>query len=272
MWSSNKPESATVDNSGKVTAKAAGTAVITATAGDKSARCTVTVNAAEQSIVLTENTDYSALVGEKVTEDGWKAAFAASAYDHVTVTISSKDAYEEEDVKATWKKSGKGLAALYFGDALYEVVHDTGDMVVEIALGSYWEMEIDGYVGIEYGKADMTEENADIIYNWWFKYTSTCPDFSEYFSAFEYDETLKAYTFDHKTVRTNSIYEYWEVDYNFATVKIINGKLAFVNAGNYDIHVEEKLNDTDIFFYDFGITEITVPQYTTVDPNDLEYE
>ncbi len=43
-WSSDKPDIATVSNSGKVTAKAAGTATITATAGGKSATCSVTVN------------------------------------------------------------------------------------------------------------------------------------------------------------------------------------------------------------------------------------
>ena len=42
-WSSDKPDFATVDNSGKVTAVAPGTAVITAKAGDKTATCTVAV-------------------------------------------------------------------------------------------------------------------------------------------------------------------------------------------------------------------------------------
>ena len=45
-WSSNKGAVATVDSTGKVTAKAPGTATITATAGTKTATCTVTVEAA----------------------------------------------------------------------------------------------------------------------------------------------------------------------------------------------------------------------------------
>ena len=44
-WSSNKEAIATVDNTGKITAVSAGTATITATAGDKSATCEVTVTA-----------------------------------------------------------------------------------------------------------------------------------------------------------------------------------------------------------------------------------
>ena len=42
-WASDKPTVAEVDNTGKVTAKAQGTAIITVTCGTKSASCTVTV-------------------------------------------------------------------------------------------------------------------------------------------------------------------------------------------------------------------------------------
>ena len=43
IWQSDKPAVAEVDNTGKVTAKAQGTAIITVTCGSKSATCTVTV-------------------------------------------------------------------------------------------------------------------------------------------------------------------------------------------------------------------------------------
>ena len=43
-WASDKTEVAEVDNTGKVTAKAQGTAIITVTCGDKKATCTVTVD------------------------------------------------------------------------------------------------------------------------------------------------------------------------------------------------------------------------------------
>lgn len=46
-WSSDNTPVATVNESGKVTAVAAGEATITAKAGDKSATCHVTVQAAE---------------------------------------------------------------------------------------------------------------------------------------------------------------------------------------------------------------------------------
>ena len=68
VWSSNKPEVATVDpTTGKVTAVSAGEAVITATAGTKTATCTVSVTCAHSTLRP---------VAEKAsncTEKGWDA-------------------------------------------------------------------------------------------------------------------------------------------------------------------------------------------------------
>lgn len=68
VWSSNKPEVATVDPAtGKVTAVSAGEAVITATAGTKTATCTVSVTCAHSTLRP---------VAEKAsncTEKGWDA-------------------------------------------------------------------------------------------------------------------------------------------------------------------------------------------------------
>lgn len=54
-WSSNNKEVATVDNQGNVTAVGKGNAIITATAGGKSATCNVTVGVALQSISLNKS-------------------------------------------------------------------------------------------------------------------------------------------------------------------------------------------------------------------------
>ena len=43
-WESSNPGVATVDSTGKVTAKARGTAIITVSCGNKKATCTVTVD------------------------------------------------------------------------------------------------------------------------------------------------------------------------------------------------------------------------------------
>lgn len=65
-WSSNKPEIAKVDSTGKVTAVAAGEAVITAKAGDKTATCTVTVSCSHSLAPVAEK-------ASNCTEKGWDA-------------------------------------------------------------------------------------------------------------------------------------------------------------------------------------------------------
>lgn len=65
-WSSNKPEIAKVDSTGKVTAVAAGEAVITAKAGDKTATCTVNVSCSHSFAPVAEK-------ASNCTEKGWDA-------------------------------------------------------------------------------------------------------------------------------------------------------------------------------------------------------
>lgn len=68
VWSSNKPEVATVDpTTGKVTAVSAGEAIITAKAGTKTATCTVTVTCAHSSL------QPFAEKASNCTEKGWDA-------------------------------------------------------------------------------------------------------------------------------------------------------------------------------------------------------
>ena len=81
-WTSDKPDIATVSNSGKVTAVAAGTATITATADGKSATCSVTVNAPAPK--------------PEVTKEEWEAALSESTFTNFTATVKMSDAEEDE--------------------------------------------------------------------------------------------------------------------------------------------------------------------------------
>lgn len=68
VWSSDKPAVATVDPAtGKVTAVAPGEAIITATAGTKTATCKVTVNCGHDSFTLFPEKE------SNCTEKGWDA-------------------------------------------------------------------------------------------------------------------------------------------------------------------------------------------------------
>ena len=100
-WTSDKASVATVDASGKVTAKAEGTATITAKASDKTANCTVTVKkivVAVESITL----DITSLIlneGETIT---LTATVKPDNASDKTVTWSSSN-----PTKATVDQSGK---------------------------------------------------------------------------------------------------------------------------------------------------------------------
>lgn len=80
VWTSSDEEIATVEN-GVVTAKAAGTVTITATAGGESATCTVTVNAAQSggTVNVTMNAgDYTSQAGKPLAVTGEYLSFTSS--------------------------------------------------------------------------------------------------------------------------------------------------------------------------------------------------
>lgn len=86
-WTSDKPEVATVDANGKVHAVAAGTATITAQAGDKTATCVVTVTDAPIAIDLSTLTAaYEAQNGDVLTGT-LGANVKISIADGATVTL-----------------------------------------------------------------------------------------------------------------------------------------------------------------------------------------
>ena len=127
-WASSKPEVATVDENGLVTAVSAGTTVITVSAGDKSATCTVTVNdnvatptieLDKTSLTLDKNAIGTATATVKykgtVPIDGYTVVWAVkegAATDVVTITENGKT------VKFTAVKSG-GTTTLVASCTLY---------------------------------------------------------------------------------------------------------------------------------------------------------
>ena len=93
-WSSSNEAVATVDAEGKVTAKALGKAVITASCGDASATCAVTVVATPVESVTLNQTTASLRVGQTVT---------------LTATVQPEDA---TDKTVTWSSSNEAVATV----------------------------------------------------------------------------------------------------------------------------------------------------------------
>ena len=93
-WSSSNEAVATVDAEGKVTAMALGEAVITASCGDASATCAVTVVATPVESVTLNQTTASLRVGQTVT---------------LTATVQPEDA---TDKTVTWSSSNEAVATV----------------------------------------------------------------------------------------------------------------------------------------------------------------
>ena len=231
-WTSDNTAIATVEN-GKVTAVAAGNATITAKAGDKTAACAVTIKEA-----LTEDTDFDALVSDKVTEDEWKAAFSESAFINATI--------ESLGQTIGYLKIQENIRYM---SAKHEGYEDTiyGYFVEEGKQRCIYMFE-DGESFIEYPE---DEEMLDGLY---FSFKLLCPDFSLNYAEFTYDEESGAYVC-YRTILSNPPLEkYDDFPYTNISIKIIDGKLAVIvcDRVEYDEHYE-------FHMYDYGKTEITPP-------------
>ena len=93
-WSSSNPTAATVDKSGKVTAVGAGTAVITAKAGNQTAQCEITVGISITKIVLNED----------------KVTLIKGSTTVFTGVISPADTTEDKTI--TWASSNPAAATV----------------------------------------------------------------------------------------------------------------------------------------------------------------
>ena len=103
-WTSDKPEIAAVEG-GTVTAKAAGTAIITAKAGDKTATCTVTVAKADVAV-------------ESVTLDKNSLELKAGNNATLTATVSPEGATNKD---VTWTSDKPEIAAVEGGTVTAKV-------------------------------------------------------------------------------------------------------------------------------------------------------
>ncbi len=225
-WSSDNAAVATVDN-GKVTAVAAGTATVTAKAGDKTDICTVTVKAP-----LTEDTDFDALVSDKVTEDEWKAAFSESAFVNATIESSAEE--------SGYLKIQENMRYM-FAENMY------GYFVEEDEQKKVYLSE-DGEIFTEY------PEEEELINGLYFSFKLLCPDFSADYADFTYNEDEGAYVCNTIIQSNPPLSMMKDFDYTNIYIKIIDGKLAAIvcDRAGYDEHYE-------FHMYDYGKTVVTPP-------------
>lgn len=221
-WSSSAPTIATVDDTGKVTAVAAGTATITATtANNKTATCAVTVNTPAPTT--------------EVTEDEWRAALSQSAFVNFTATMEfeGQSVVLKADLEnGKWcliSEDSRGVQENYYEktaeDAYYQYLKTASDSGFIRS-----ETDEDGY-GVY-----MNYEFMAVIY------------YAHSYSSFTYDSEDESYKAQSITALLGE-YE-WTYDVTF---KFESGKLI------YALICEPGENDGIPFTYTYGDTTITLP-------------
>ncbi len=182
-WSSDNSEVADVDANGTVTAKTAGTAVITAKANGKSATCTVTVTGGTgettQTTIVLDRTTASMKPGETfnlkatVTPDGKSVTWTSSDESKATVSDGKVTAKAEGEVTITATADGKSASCKITISKSYDVKNDTttflkdksGNQIYVLVDGNYVEAKVADYY--KHGTFYKKEKTSQYIYTGW---------------------------------------------------------------------------------------------------------
>ena len=187
-------------------------------------------------VVLTADTDFEALKSEKVDEAGWIKAFNYASYKNFT----SYTAYRTTNSYAVQKATEAG-GFLKIGS--YEL---------------YCYIGADGAYKMSDGKTErpcasvFIRNDIPITMN----YSCMCPDFSNNFWNFSYNESSGVYEYE-GGLKTNAYFAEGNYStYSSVRLKIVNGLLAYIDLTNDG----EPDNRKTTKFYDFGTTVVELPE------------
>lgn len=193
-------------------------------------------------VVLTADTDFEALKSEKVDEAGWIKAFNYASYKNFT----SYTAYRTTNSYAVQKATEAG-GFLKIGS--YEL---------------YCYIGADGAYKMSDGKTERTcasvfiRNDIPITMN----YSCMCPDFSNNFWNFSYNESSGVYEYE-GGLKTNAYFAEGNYStYSSVRLKIVNGLLAYIDVKNDG----EPDNRKTTKFYDFGTTVVELPEFDEKKP------
>lgn len=227
----------------------------------------------EYIVTLTENTDFAALVSDKVTEAEWKAAFAEASFSNCTIkydfiNIDGDDNTYKSDIILKIDKSD----TRDYRNRIDHIEVDGQMVEVHPSEMSYWSLENNIITFYEYGYEDDLDtlykgttnyEADDKFTQWMFSYKIACADFGEYYNDFTYDDTLHAYVCKNKRLTTNHNWQPWDCEHEDIVIKIVNGRLAYassrkiiVDDDGKDYHTYEP---TQLYVYNYSTTQVTMP-------------
>ena len=193
-------------------------------------------------VVLTADTNFEALKSEKVDEAGWKKAFDYASYKNFT----SYTAYRTTNSYAVQKATEAG-GFLKIGS--YEL---------------YCYIGADGEYKMSDGETERTcasvfiRNDIPITMN----YSCMCPDFSNNFWNFSYNESSGVYEYE-GGLKTNAYFAEGNYStYSSVRLKIVNGLLAYIDVEDNGEPDHRKTTK----FYDFGTTVVELPEFDEKKP------
>ena len=156
-WSSSDSSVASVSGDGLVTAHKDGTAVITATAGDKEAKCTINVS----TYVYTGKYSY-----EVFTSVGNNGTISVDRYategDKVTIEVTPDEAYLLDELVVT--ANGKDVELTDNGDGIYTFTMPSADVRISATFA-----EDPDWTEPEEPATDVSDIFIDVAPNAWYK-------------------------------------------------------------------------------------------------------
>ncbi len=171
--------------------------------------------------------------------EGWAKAFNAASYSNFTASCTALNVLQKATATSGYLQVDQAVTKL----KLYFYKNEDGKYM-GISGGEVMEMPTNDTHYMRDGKP--------LAMN----YSCICPDFSEFFVKFTYDETKKSYVYEGEGLRTNAYYgtsgSY--ADYVKAELKIVNGLVAYVSTE------DTNKNKLATKFFDFGVTAVDLPE------------
>lgn len=171
---------------------------------------------------LSADTDFSALISDRVTEEEWKAAFSEENLSDFTMRYrATKDGDSSEILyRSTVAGGDKVIEGKVTEQNADGTLHYSNAFFIRIASDGKW---------YQYGQQDdewmVTEVDPEASgAAWYATYTCVCPDFSDFYHSFSYSETSGAYELAVESVEMPSAIEFGTGIYHAASVKIKDGK------------------------------------------------
>ena len=207
-------------------------------------------NGGTSGVELTKDTDFEALVSDKVTENEWRAAFTDEKFWNVTVVYP----WVGEILEAFARQCTETRCLHCITESV--IVDFEGDII------KIYENYGDGW---DYRTEEISQEELEEINALYFGIELVACDFSEYYSEFTYDEARGAYVYEGDGITVPRTLFGGAATLKYIELKFVGGYLAF---SHWKDGSDGETHDYTYYYYDYGTTVVEIPELTQSLPTD----